>query len=523
MKVLGIYRRVQGCGWAGWPNERPQDRGDKVEMTELTAEQFAQRAFDLNLVDERQLNAVWSQCGSRDIHPDEFRNILVRREILTNYQVDRLLSGERTGFFYGDYKVLYFVGAGSFARVYRSVHRTTGRIVALKVLRKRFAEEPLEAQKFIREGEMGKILRHPNIVSILEVHSERRQFFIVMEFVEGQSLREFVRLRGKVDPIEASQIMSGVMSGLVHAAEKGITHRDLKLSNVLISSDGRPQIVDFGLASMSDVARGNNDVTNKRTVDYAALEKATGVSKDDPRSDIYFAGCMYYHLLTGHPPLTESRDRLQRMNISRFREVVPIRSREPLLPSVVEAIVEKAMQLDASQRYAKPVDMMVDMQKAIKAMKAAADHGDSSASSSSLIKKEQTAILVVEGNPQVQEALRTLFKKHGLRVLLFGSVQHAAQKLTDDPRGLSCGIVSTASLGKEGLRLYQQLRSSPATAHLPTILLLGKTQQAIVPSLKLDETRHVALTMPLKSSELVLTIQRLLHPGKIAEKASERA
>lgn len=489
-------------------------------MTELTAEQFAQRAFDLNLVDERQLNAVWSQCGTRDIHPAEFRNILVRREILTNYQVDRLLSGERTGFFYGDYKVLYFVGAGSFARVYRAVHRTTGRIVALKVLRKRFAEEPLEAQKFIREGEMGKTLRHPNIVSILEVHSDRRQFFIVMEFVEGQSLREFVRLRGKVNPVEASQIMSGVMSGLVHAAEKGITHRDLKLSNVLISSDGRPQIVDFGLASMSDVARGNSDVTNKRTVDYAALEKATGVSKDDPRSDIYFAGCMYYHLLTGFPPLTESRDRLQRMNISRFREVVPIRSREPLLPSVVEAVVEKSMQLDASQRYTKPVEMLVDLQKAIKAMKAAADHVDSSASSSALIKKEQTALLVAEGNPQVQEALRKLFSNQGIRANIYSSSEHAFQKISDDPRGISCAIISTASLGKDGLKLYQQFRSSTATSHLPTILLLGKSQQSIVPNLKLDSTRHVALAMPLKSSELVETVQKLLHPTRVVEKAT---
>ena len=113
-------------------------------MTDLTAEQFAQRAFDLNLVDERQLSSIWSQCGTRDVNPAEFRNILVRREILTNYQVDRLLSGERTGFFYGDYKVLYFVGSGSFARVYRAVHRTSGKIVALKVLRKRFAEEPME-------------------------------------------------------------------------------------------------------------------------------------------------------------------------------------------------------------------------------------------------------------------------------------------------------------------------------------------------------------------------------------------
>lgn len=477
-------------------------------MPDLTAEQFAQRAFDLNLIDERQLGSIWSHCGTRDVKPEEFRNLLVRREILTNYQVERLLTGEKTGFFYGDYKVLYFVGSGSFARVYRAVHRESGKIVALKVLRKRFAEEPLEAQKFVREGEMGATLRHPNIVSIFEVHSERRQYFIVMEFVEGQSLREFVRVRGKVEPIEASTIMAGVMSGLVHASEKGITHRDLKLSNVLISSDGRPQLVDFGLAAMSDVGKGNTDFTNKRTIDYAALEKATGVSKDDPRSDIYFAGCMYYHLLSGRPPLTESRDRIQRMNMSRFREVIPIRTHVPQVPSVVEGVVEKSMQLDVAQRYNKPVEFLVDLQKAIKAMKAAAEL-DPSASSSALIKRDAMSILIVEGHPPMQDAFREIFKKQAMRATIMSDPERARQRLLEDPRSVSCGIVSIATLGRPALKLYQQLRSSPATQNIPTIALLAKSQEGTIPSLLLDGEKHLALTVPIKSSELVAAVRQV--------------
>src|ERR1700730_13168442 len=140
-------------------------------MVELSAEQFAQRAFDLNLIDERKLQEVWGQLGSRQVSCEEFQQLLLRRELLTNYQTERLLRGDRNGFFYGNYKVLYLIGSGTFARVYRACHKTTGEIVALKVLRRRFADDPEQADRFYREGMMGATLVHPNIVPIMEVLS----------------------------------------------------------------------------------------------------------------------------------------------------------------------------------------------------------------------------------------------------------------------------------------------------------------------------------------------------------------
>src|SRR5580692_9880487 len=106
-------------------------------MVELTAEQIAQRVFDLDLLDQRQLKEVWGAIGSRQVTGDEFRQLLERRELLTNYQSERLMRGDRTGFFYGDFKVLYLIGTGTFARVYRAAHRHTGEIRAVKVLRRR--------------------------------------------------------------------------------------------------------------------------------------------------------------------------------------------------------------------------------------------------------------------------------------------------------------------------------------------------------------------------------------------------
>lgn len=166
-------------------------------MGQPNAEQIAQRAFNLGLLDERQLQEVWASFGSRHVQLEDLLQTLVRREYMTNYQVERLVKGERSGFFFGDYKVLYLVGTGTFARVYRAVHRTTGKIVALKVLRNRYSENQVQANQFVREGRVGCALRHPNIVPIYDVISNRRTHFLVMEFIEGRNLREFVKIRKK--------------------------------------------------------------------------------------------------------------------------------------------------------------------------------------------------------------------------------------------------------------------------------------------------------------------------------------
>src|SRR5687768_10723838 len=121
-------------------------------MPEMTAEQFAHRAFEVNLLDPRQLEGIWGELGTHEVEFDDFKSLVLRKEIMTNYQVDRILSGERTGYFYGDYKVLYMVGAGTFARVYRAAHRTTNKVVAIKALRKRYRDDMNQTEQFLREG-----------------------------------------------------------------------------------------------------------------------------------------------------------------------------------------------------------------------------------------------------------------------------------------------------------------------------------------------------------------------------------
>jgi serine/threonine protein kinase len=156
-------------------------------------------------------------------------------------------------------------------------------------------------------------------------------------------------------------------NGINYAHLRGLLHRDLKLTNILVSSRGQAKLVDFGLAGgIEGVAEDTESVENDRTIDYAGLERATGVRKDDPRSDIYFLGCIYYHLLTGKPPLQETRERIQRLAKGRFVDVVPIHRVDPEMPRVVSMVVNKAMELDADRRYQTPGQMLIDLNIAAK-------------------------------------------------------------------------------------------------------------------------------------------------------------
>src|SRR5438445_6272423 len=182
---------------------------------------------------------------------EEFCRICERKGFITPYQTSKLLKGDTDGFFLGGYRLLYKIASGSFGRVFRADDPQPGRVVAIKVLRKRWSEDPHNIDLFEREGRVGLSLRHPNIVEILEVRrdSATRQYFIVMAFVEGGNLRDFLAIRKKLEPAEALQITEEAASGLAHAYSRGLTHRDIKLTNILISSQGAAKLVDFGLAA----------------------------------------------------------------------------------------------------------------------------------------------------------------------------------------------------------------------------------------------------------------------------------
>ena len=485
-------------------------------MAILSDELLAQRAQDVGLLDERQLQTAWSELSSRGGVDGNLEQLLLRRELLTNYQVERLQAGHRTGFYYGKYKLLYAVGAGTFARVYRAAQRDTNKIVAVKVLRNRFSQDKDQADYFYREGQLGHSLKHPNIVPIYEVFSKGSVHYMVMEFVEGRNLREFLKIRKQFEPLEASKLILDIASGLEYSTGRGISHRDLKASNVLISSRGRAKLVDFGLAgadgALSDEAIA--DLPNPRTIDYAGLERATGVRRDDARSDIFFAGCLYYHMVSGKPALVETRDRLQRLSKARFEEIPPILDVAPELPLPVAMVVNKAIEFNPEKRYQTPSELVTDLNNLTRRLKRQARNGDSSSAEAtgeegSREDGQPWTLMVVEADVKMQNTLRDALKKKGYRVLVTSDPGRARTRFQDDSEVADLVLLSAAALGRDALEAFNLFGSEPDTKKVPAILLLRDSQRSWEDEALISPHRTVA-SLPIKLRELRSLLRSLL-------------
>jgi len=488
-------------------------------MATPTAEQIAQRAFDVGLLDELQLQKLWAEFGSRNVSTEDFMQLMVRRELMTNYQLERLVKGDRSGFFFADYKVLYFVGAGTFARVYRAVHRETGQVVALKVLRRRYSGNPAQYEHFVREGELGRTLRHPNIAPVYEVYSRDDAHFLVMEFVEGHNMREFVKTRKKIEPAEATRLIMDFASALRYAFDRGLTHRDLKMSNVLVSSRGRAKVVDFGLAAGDGEGKEEpGGESNPRTIDYAALERATGVRRDDTRSDIYFLGCIYYHMLTGVAPLPDIKDRSRRLSKARFVQVTPIQELDPSVPSAVALVVNRTMELDPERRYQTPDAVFGDLAGLHERL--SGDEGGEIETDEEHRKRpaplltqteQRRSVMVVESDLAMQDLFRNGLKKAGFRVLVISDPQTALDRFRQEASAADCVIFNAQHLGRRALDSFNRFGDDRIIQTVPAILLLEDNQRQWKTKANTADHR-VVLPMPITLKQLRTALAKLVEP-----------
>ncbi len=333
-------------------------------MPVLDATTVADAAVRLALLTPSEVQEAWEELG-RKCSTEEFLRFMERKGHLTPWQSAKLLKNDSTGYFFGGYRILYKISSGSFGRVYRAEDPRTGTVVAVKVLRNKWKEKKDKIDLFKREGKMGMAMHHPNVVQILAVNCDEatKEYFIVMEFVEGGNLRDFLTIRKKLEPAEAMRLIEEAAQGLAYAYSRGLTHRDIKPTNILISSSRVAKLVDFGLAEANQGPAKDDNTQVDRTVDYAGLELATGAAAGDVRSDIFFLGCVLYECLTGRPPLPPTKDRNERMKKDRFTSVQPLSVAEVNGPPALFRLVDKMMSFDPLQRFQKPAELCDAMQE----------------------------------------------------------------------------------------------------------------------------------------------------------------
>jgi serine/threonine-protein kinase len=283
--------------------------------------------------------------------------------------------------------------------------------------------------------------------------------------------------------------------------------------------------VDFGLAALADTSSPEAiaDCPSARAIDYAALERGTAVRKGDHRSDIYFVGCIFYNVVSGRAPLYETRDRLMRLNVTRFTEMPSLGEVAPGMPESIYAICNKAMEFNPEKRYQTPGQMLMDIDTAIKKLQrdSQVPQGGSAPSASAVAARSGDAeevedvlegqgktVMVVENKAELQDLLRDKLKKRGYRVLVFSDPERALAKFAPGELAVAdCVVMCATDLGNLALDAFNQLAVEEHTKHIPAILLVDPKQQHIIRGAKLSE-RHVLMPMPLKVRELR---QALVH------------
>src|SRR3954470_3694635 len=271
-----------------------------------------------------------------------------------------MLIGKRLS---GRYKVLEMIGGGGMANVYLAHDMILDRDVAVKMLRLDFANSEEFIRRFHREAQSATSLAHPNIVSIYDVGEEESIYYIVMEHVKGQTLKEYIQTNSPVPIEEALLIMEQITSAISHAHQNHIIHRDIKPQNILLDQRGIVKITDFGIAmalSATSITQTNSVLGS---VHYLSPEQARG-GVANHKSDIYSLGIVMFELLTGRLPFSgESAVSIALKHLQ--SETPSIRRWNPAIPQSVENVVLKATAKDSFHRYNSVEEMELDLRTAL--------------------------------------------------------------------------------------------------------------------------------------------------------------
>ena len=259
------------------------------------------------------------------------------------------------------YEIVSKIGTGGMADVYKAMDHKLNRFVAVKVLKPEFREDATFVKKFRSEAQAAAGLTHPNIVNVFDVGDDEGVYYIVMELIEGITLKEYISKKGKLSVKEATSIAIQVSMGLEAAHSHGIVHRDVKPQNIIISTDGKVKVTDFGIARAASSNTISSNVMG--SVHYSSPEQVRGGYSDE-KSDIYSLGITLYEMVTGRVPF--DGDTTVAIAIKHLQEeMVPPSLYAPDLPYSLEQIILKCTQKSVDRRYNKMEDVIADLKHSL--------------------------------------------------------------------------------------------------------------------------------------------------------------
>lgn len=268
----------------------------------------------------------------------------------------------------GRYVVQAIVGTGGMAVVYRAFDQKKNRVVAIKVLRPEYESDEEFVRRFSREAEAASKVSHENIVNMLDVGIDGDMRYIVMEYVDGQTLKEMIRQRGSIHPDTAIRMTIRILAAVDHAHRNGIVHRDIKPQNILVDNQGRVKVADFGIARLkasqtTNMEEGGTTGSALGSVHYFSPEQARGEVADE-KSDLYSVGVVMYEMLTGEVPFdgeTSVSVALKHVN----EAPRSMRDHQEGISKALDEVVMRALCKDPAKRYQTAAEMAADLRKSI--------------------------------------------------------------------------------------------------------------------------------------------------------------
>lgn len=263
----------------------------------------------------------------------------------------------------GRYRLVEKIGEGGMAIVYRAIDQNTGHSVAIKMLKPELSQDADYVSRFQREAEAASKMTHHNIVNLLDVGMDGNNRYLVMEYVQGITLKQLIQQRGRLSPTTAAQITIRILSALEHAHANGIIHRDIKPQNILVASDGHIKVADFGIARIANSYTLTRNDSVMGTVYYYSPEQASAM-KVGATSDIYSVGVAMYEMLTGRVPFSgETPVAIAMQHLHAKPE--PIEKYAPEVPPAIAHVVMMAMAKDPHHRYQSAKEMAMELNKAL--------------------------------------------------------------------------------------------------------------------------------------------------------------